>query len=133
MLQEWKKALFLKHLKVKIGMVSNAEVQKTTHEDKELILRVLEMTQDPNKREQDIRNMAKTYKFLEKDVLPQLRRSVITLTYDQIGWSDEELTALTTTNPDTLNVEEVLFAATLTEDLNEKLRIYKIAEKNFGG
>ena len=109
------------------------EVQKTTHEDKELILRVLEMTQDPNKREQDIRNMAKTYKFLEKDVLPQLRRSGITLTYDQIGWSDEELTALTTTNPDTLTVEEVLFAATLTEDLNEKLRIYKIAEKNFGG
>ena len=111
----------------------NAEVQKTTHEDKDLILRVLEMTQDPNKREQDIRNMAKTYKFLEKDVLPQLRRSVITLTYDQIGWSDEELTTLTTTNPDTLNVEEILFAATLTEDLNEKLRIYKIAEKNFGG
>jgi len=63
--------------------------------------------------------------------LPQLRRSMITLTYDQIGWSDEELTALTTTNPDTLTVEEVLFAATLTEDLNEKLRIYKIAEKNF--
>lgn len=109
------------------------EVQKTTHEDKELILRVLEMTQDPNKREQDIRNMAKTYKFLEKDVLPQLRRSSITLTYDQIGWSDEELTNLTTTNPDTLNVEEVLFAATLTEDLNEKLRIYRIAEKNFVG
>jgi len=109
----------------------SAEVQKTAHEDKDLILRVLEMTQDPNKREQDIRNMAKTYKFLEKDVLPQLRRSVITLTYDQIGWSDEELTALTTTNPDTLTIEEVLFAATLTEDLNEKLRIYKIAEKNF--
>jgi len=109
------------------------EVQKTTHEDKELILRVLEMTQDPNKREQDIRNMAKTYKFLEKEVLPQLRRSVITLTYDQIGWSDEELTALTTTNPDTLTVEEVLYAATLTEDLNEQLRIYKLAEKNFGG
>ena len=109
----------------------SAEVQKTTHEDKDLILRVLEMTQDPNKREQDIRNMAKTYKFLEKDVLPQLRSSMITLTYDQIGWSDEELTALTTTNPDTLTVEEVLFAATLTEDLNEKLRIYKIAEKNF--
>ena len=109
----------------------SAEVQKTTHEDKDLILRVLEMTQDPNKREQDIRNMAKTYKFLEKDVLPQLRRSMITLTYDKIGWSDEELTALTTTNPDTLTVEEVLYAATLTEDLNEKLRIYKIAEKNF--
>jgi len=110
----------------------SAEVKKTNHEDKELILRVLEMTKDPNKREQDIRNMAKTYQFLEREVLPQLRRSVITLTYDQIGWSDEELIGLTTTNPDTLTVEEILYTATLVEDLNEKLRIYKLAEKNYG-
>ena len=89
------------------------------------------MTQDPNKREQDIRNMAKTYKFLEKDVLPQLRRSQIILTYDKVGWSDAELLELTKSNPDTLTVEEVLYAATLVEDLNEKLRIYRIGEKNF--
>lgn len=107
------------------------EVEKTTHEDKELILRVLQMTQDPVKREQDIRNMAKTYKFLEKDVLPQLRRSQMKLTYDQIGWSDDELKELTKSNPDTLTVEEVLYTANLVDDLNEKLRIYKLAEKNF--
>lgn len=107
------------------------EVQKTTHEDKELILRVLQMTQDLNKREQEIRNMAKTYKFLEKDVLPQLRRSQIFLTYDKIGWSDDELKDLTKTNPDTLTVEEILYAATLYDDLNEKLRVYRLAEKNF--
>ena len=47
-----------------------AEVEKTDHEDKELILRVLQMTSDLNKREQEIRNMAKTYTFLEKEVLP---------------------------------------------------------------
>jgi hypothetical protein len=58
-----------------------AEVSKTSHEDKELILRVLEMTTDPVKREEDMRNMAKTYSFLEKEVLPQLRRSTMTLTY----------------------------------------------------
>ncbi len=108
------------------------EVEKTDHEDKELILRVLQMTQDLNKREQDIRNMAKTYKFLEKEVLPQLRRSQIMLTYDKIGWSDDELKELTKTNSDTLTVEEVLYAATLFDDLNEKLRVYKIAEKNYG-
>jgi len=108
------------------------EVQKTNHEDKELILRVLAMTSDPVKREQDIRNMAKTYAFLEKQVLPQLRRSNITLTYDKIGYSDEELKQLSKTNPDILNVEELLYTASLYEDLNEKLRVYKEAERLFG-
>lgn len=109
-----------------------AEVQKTTNVDKELILRVLEMTSDPAKREEDIKNMAKTYKFLEKEVLPQLRRSTMTLTYDKIGYSDEELKQLSKTNPDILNVEELLFTADLYEDLNEKLRVYKEAERLFG-
>jgi tetratricopeptide (TPR) repeat protein len=90
------------------------------------------MTSDLNKREQDIRNMAKTYKFLEKEVLPQLRRSQMVVTYDQIGWSDDELKQLTKSNPDTLTVEEFLYAAELVEDLNEKLRIYKEAERLFG-
>jgi tetratricopeptide (TPR) repeat protein len=109
-----------------------AEVSKTSHEDKELILRVLEMTSDPVKREEDIRNMAKTYSFLEKEVLPQLRRSTMTLTYDKIGYSDEELKQLSKTNPDILNVEELLFTAGLYEDLNEKLRVYKETERLFG-
>lgn len=107
------------------------EVGKTTHPDKELILRVLEMTSDLNKREQDIRNMAQTYKFLEKEVLPQLRRSQMVVSYDQIGWSDEELKQLTKSNPDTLTVEEFLYTAELVEDLNEKLRIYKESERLF--
>ena len=49
------------------------------------------MTTDVNKRELEIRNMAKTYKFLEKEVLPQLRRSTITINYEKVGYSDEEL------------------------------------------
>ena len=67
------------------------EVSKTDHEDKELILRVLQMTSDLNKREKEIRNMAKTYSFLEKKVLPQLRRSTITVNYDEVGYSDDVL------------------------------------------
>ena len=39
------------------------EVSKTSHEDKELILRVLQMTSDVNKRELEIRNMAKIIGF----------------------------------------------------------------------
>ena len=51
--------------------------------------------------------------------------------YKKIGYSDEELTALSKSNPDTLNVEEILYAASLSNDLDEKLRIYMIAERNF--
>jgi Flp pilus assembly protein TadD len=105
------------------------EVEKTTHADKDLILRVLQMTSDPAKRELEIRNMAKTYEFLEKSVLPQLRRSQVALKYDLTGKTDEELTALAKSNPDSLKLEEILFAATLTDDLNEKLRIYKEAQR----
>ena len=107
------------------------EVNKTTHEDKELILRVLEMTADLTKREQEIRNMAKTYKFLEKEVLPQLRRAQVVVTYDQVGYSDDELKSLAMSNPDTLNVEEILKAASLEENINDKLRVYKESQRIF--
>ena len=107
------------------------EVEKTTHEDKELILRVLQMTADLDKREQEIRNMAKTYKFLEKEVLPQLRRSQMVLSYDKVGYSDEELKELSKSNPDTLNVEELLYTATLYEDLSEKLRVFSESARLF--
>ncbi|MFN3918472.1 MAG: hypothetical protein ACK4K0_12150 [Flavobacteriales bacterium] len=107
------------------------EVEKTTHPDKDIILRVLQMTADVNKREQDIRAMAKTFEFLEKNVLPQLRRSQIIVVYDKVGYSDDELRQLSKTNPNELKLEEILYAATLTDDLNEKLRMYQVAERNF--
>ena len=107
------------------------EVSKTDHEDKELILRVLQMTSDLNKREKEIRNMAKTYSFLEKKVLPQLRRSTITVNYDEVGYSDDELKALIASNPDTLNLEELIQASLNEEDMNVKLRNYNNAQRLF--
>ena len=107
------------------------EVSKTDHEDKELILRVLQMTSDLNKREKEIRNMAKTYSFLEKKVLPQLRRSTITVNYDEVGYSDNELKALIASNPDTLNLEELIQASLNEEDLNVKLRNFNNAQRLF--
>jgi tetratricopeptide (TPR) repeat protein len=106
-------------------------VRASDMEDKNLIIRVLEMTPDKNKREQEIINMSKTYKDLEKEILPSLRRTQLNVVYDKIGWSDEELKNLSTTNADTLTVEELLFAGTLYEDLSEKMRVYKLAAKNY--
>ena len=108
-----------------------AATQASTFADKDLVLRVLEMYPDVNKREAEIKNMAATYKELSDDILPKLRRSEVRLNYEVNGYSDEELTALSKSNPDTLTVEELLKAASLTNDLNEKLRIYREAERLF--
>ena len=105
------------------------EVSKTDHEDKELILRVLQMTSDLNKREKEIRNMAKTYSFLEKKVLPQLRRATITLNYDEVGFSDDELKNLVASNPDTLSLEEIIQASLNEEDMNVQLKDLNNAQR----
>jgi len=101
-----------------------AAVNASDLEDKALIIRVLEMTKDPVARENEIKKMASTYKKLEKDILPALRRTQINVIYDKIGWSDEELKALSTSNPDTLTAEELLFTAALYDNLDEKMRLY---------
>ena len=66
-------------------------VSKSNIQDKELILRVLSMYQDPAQREQEIKNISSVYKTLADEILPQLRRSRLTLNYEIIGKSDEEI------------------------------------------
>src|SRR5690606_15677547 len=74
-----------------------------------------------------------TYAELEKEILPKLRRTRLTLNYTNLGLTDEELKSVSKTNPDSLNAEELLFTATLSEDLNEKLRLYKEVERQYPG
>ena len=97
--------------------------------DKELILRVLSMYSDKNKREEEIRNIAKTYREIEDAILPELRRSRLVVSYDVEGYTDEELMDLCKSNPDVLTIEELLFAASLFEDVNDKLGIYQSAAR----
>lgn len=93
--------------------------------DKELILRVLEMYSDLNKREEEIKNLAATYVEVEKKILPELRRSQIAVNIKYHSKTDEEIQALLASKPDSLTEEEILHAATLTDDLSKKEEIYK--------
>jgi len=94
-------------------------------EDKDLILRVLSMYSDKNRREEEIKNIAKTYKEIEKEILPALRRSMIIVNYDIEGYTDEELMAIAMATPADLTVEEALYAATLFESNDDKLKVYQ--------
>ena len=100
--------------------------------DKDLILRVLEMYSDKNKREEEIKNIAKTYQEIEDRILPGLRRSQVAITYTVEGYTDEELLELCKKNADILTIEELLFAATLFDDLNDRLEVYQNAARVHG-
>ena len=100
-------------------------------QDKELVLRVLSMYTDPEEREAQIKNLSAVYKTIADEVLPELRRSRLILTTDLIGKSDEEIAALAQNDPRALTVDELLYAATLTQDLAEKMAIYTKATEIF--
>jgi len=93
--------------------------------DKDLILRVLSMYNDPEVREREIKNISTVYGELAEEILPQLRRSRLTLNYQLIGRSDEEILEAVKNDASVLSVEELLYAATLVKSSNEKEAIYK--------
>jgi tetratricopeptide (TPR) repeat protein len=99
--------------------------------DKQLVLRILETEKNPAAREQKMRDLGKSFTYLDRNIFPKLRRTEININYDLTGFSDEELKANSVSNSDTLNLEELLFCATLYDDLNEKLRVYRIAEERY--
>ncbi len=113
------------------GFKKELKASTMNEDEKNLIIRVLEMNSDPATRETEMRNMGKTFTFLDKNIFPKLRRAEITTVYDLTGYSDEELKAVSVATPDSLDLEELLFTATLTNDLNEKLRLYNVAIKNY--
>ena len=104
-----------------------ALMEKSNIQDKELILRVLTMYSDPEERERQIRNLSVTFKSIAEQILPQLRRSRMRLTMDVVGKSDADLTKLAKEDASKLSIDELLFAATLTADLQEKSAIYQKA------
>ncbi len=104
-------------------------VSKSNLQDKDLVLRVLSMYQDPETREKEIKNISAVYSDLAETILPQLRRSRLTANVEIIGKSDEEISALAKSNPSELNIEEILYAATLTNNDAEKMAIYTKASE----
>ena len=107
-----------------------SEVEKSTIQDKDLILRVLSMYSDPEVRNKEIKNMTSAFEKLKTDILPQLRRSKMAVNVDIVGRSDEQILAQMKADPTKLNVEEMLRAGSLTKDNNEQLKFYQAAAEN---
>lgn len=108
-----------------------ALVEESNIEDKNLILQVLQMYSSPVEREREIKNMSSVFQVLAKDVLPKLRKTQLVATADVAGLSDAEILAAAKKNDKSLTVEEMLYAATLTNNLEEQADIYELAAKTY--
>ena len=106
-------------------------VQASNIQDKDVILRVLSMYKDPQEREQQIRNMSAGFRELADGILPELRRSRMIINYETIGRSDEQIKAQLAADPSKLSADEILYAASLTDDEKVKEDIYKTAAKQY--
>ena len=86
-------------------------VSKSNLQDKEVILRVLSMYQEPEEREQQISNMSEVYTDIKESILPELRRARLIVNYEVIGRSDEQILAQFQQDPSKLSVEEMIYGA----------------------
>ena len=94
-------------------------------QDKDVILRVLSMYQDPQEREQQIRNMSAGFRELANGILPELRRSRLIINYETIGRSDDQIKEQYNADPTKLSADELLYAAALEDNADKKEAIYK--------
>lgn len=106
-------------------------VAASTIQDKELILRVLSMYSDPMVREREIKNMSKVFKTLADKILPELRRARFIANIDYSNYNDEELAELAKTNIEIMDIEALLYSATLVKDFDTKVNIYSRAGEKF--
>jgi len=99
-------------------------LEESDIQDKELILRVLSMYNDPEVREREIKNLSETFTDVADEILPQLRRAKMTTSIEVTGKTDEELRAAAKSDASSLNPAELLYAATLFEDTDDQLSVY---------
>ena len=102
-------------------------VKASDIQDKDVILRVLSMYKDPEEREQQIKNISSAFRELADGILPQLRRARLTINYETVGRSDDQILAQVKDDATKLSIEELLYGAALKDNLDEKEAIYKQA------
>lgn len=100
-------------------------VKASDIQDKDVILRVLSMYKDPEEREQQIKNLSSAFRDLADGILPELRRSRLTINYEVIGRDDDQINEQLNSDASKLSVEEMLYAATLKDTPAEQEAVYK--------
>ena len=93
--------------------------------DKEMIKRTLDGEPLLSSKEKTLKSLESTYTEIRDEILPELRRTEIKVNYTILGKTDAQILALAKNDPSKLTANELMHAATLTEDAAEQLAIDK--------
>lgn len=96
-------------------------------EDKDKIINVIQSQATKIQKEQQIQNMIAIYDEVDQKILPCLRRSYMKISCVENLRTDEEIIRLANISPDSLTKNELLYAASLTNDMEKKKEIYSKA------
>jgi tetratricopeptide (TPR) repeat protein len=108
-----------------MSAVENSEIA-----DKNAIINVVNSA-DASKKEEEIRNMILIYPELERDILPPLRRADIKVNTFEPKKPKAQIAEFATSDPSQLSINEMLYAATLTDDLSTKKQVYANAMEQY--
>ena len=107
-------------------------ISKSNLQDKDVILRVLSMYQDPEEREQQIRNMSSVFTEIADGILPELRRARLIVNYEVIGRSDDQIIEQYGLDASKLSVEELLYGGNmLMENATSRKQWYETTIKHY--
>ena len=107
----------------------NKLMRNSDIKDRRRITKIVNSVEDLEKREQAIRDMAEIYDAIEKDVLPQLRKAKITIRSFEPKKSDSLILELAKNNAAALDMKELLYSASLTDDIDQKISIFNSASE----
>ena len=107
----------------------NKLMRNSDIKDRRRITKIVNSVEDLEKREQAIRDMAEIYDAIEKDVLPQLRKAKITIRSYEPKRTEVEILDLAQNNASELDIKELLYSASLTDNIDLKISIYNNASQ----
>lgn len=105
-------------------------IEKSSIKDKDAIIKTLK-SQTPEQRVAQLSKYIKQYPELEKSILPSLRRSIVKVNTIEPMMSDEQITKMCTSDPKSLSCDQMMYAATLVKELNNKEKIYITAIETY--
>ncbi len=105
-------------------------IENSNIKDKQTIINTLKK-QSPEQRVAQLSKYIKQYPEFEKSILPSLRKTIVKVNTIEPKMTDEQITKVCTHNPKSLTCDQMMYAATLVKDLNNKEKIYITAIETY--
>jgi len=107
---------------------------KSEHKDRDAVLNIIRTEKDPDAKEKDLRNLnnGNTYKYLNEEIFPQLRRVECRVDYTVRAFSVDEGKLIIDKRPQQLSLNEMFLIANTYEKGSDNFnRVFEVAVRIF--